>query len=171
MSESIDLDAIRARAEAATAGPWEATTSEVTMNDSSGWRIGDRSKPMVLFARMRSSDAEFIAAARSDIPTLLAEVERQRILIAALDHAGSVLCAEVERLTPEMYDEITDHPRDPADCPVCRDALGLPEPVDVAGEAGQRLPSDLPTAPTQVDADSDALPSASAFPMQWEAKS
>ena len=27
------------------------------------------------------------------------------------------------------------HPSDPADCPVCRHALGLPEPVDAAGEA------------------------------------
>jgi len=64
--------------------------------------------------------------ARTDVPALLAEVERQRILIAALDHAGNVLCNEIERLTPDVRG-FESHPRNPADCPVCRHALGLPE--------------------------------------------
>lgn len=82
---TIDLDAIRARAEAATPGPW-------TMRD--GW--GPTTDGLMHFTRIANGDhdsvlsadgpdiagsranAEFIAHARHDIPALLAEVDRLR---------------------------------------------------------------------------------------------
>lgn len=66
------LDEIQARADAATEGPWEAATSEATMNDRSEYRIGLPSRPQVFRASMRSADAAFIAAARTDLPRLVA---------------------------------------------------------------------------------------------------
>lgn len=68
----LDLDAIKARADAASAGPWTAE------RDGLVWapRLGD---PVSGSTEME--DAEFIAAARADVPALVAEVERlQRLL-------------------------------------------------------------------------------------------
>lgn len=72
---NLDLDAIRARAEAATEGPWFAWDRAV------GWNI----------VITRPEDAAFIAAARTDVPALLAEVERLREALAASE-------AQVERV-------------------------------------------------------------------------
>lgn len=82
--DPIDLDAIEARAEAATAGPWHGEHDEfgcVHVGDY-GWvasgpqgqspdydgGTGDQGK----------ADAEFIAHAREDVPALVAEVRRLR---------------------------------------------------------------------------------------------
>jgi len=67
---------------------------------------------------------------------------------------------------PWRDDDPFDHAH--ADCPVCRHALGLPEPVDAAGEAGEDAPSDAHTANAQVHPDGGAMPSASAYPDFWE---
>src|SRR5699024_6168576 len=75
----LDLDAIQARANAATDGPWErygdgshevycAATFEDTAYEP----------PDVTYGSDRPADAEFIAHARQDIPMLVAEVERLR---------------------------------------------------------------------------------------------
>jgi hypothetical protein len=63
----LDLSAIKARIEAASAGPWTAHP------DGLVWapRLGD---PVSGSAELE--DAEFIAAARLDVPALVAEVER-----------------------------------------------------------------------------------------------
>ncbi|MEU7771250.1 hypothetical protein AB0C44_07980 [Micromonospora taraxaci] len=68
-STELDLDAIEARATAATAGPW--TTGE----DGLVWppQMGDPVSGSVWLP-----DAEFIAAARTDVPSLVAEVRRLR---------------------------------------------------------------------------------------------
>lgn len=73
-----DLDAIRARVEAATPGPWFAWSRGV------GWLIGldpDANQCIPGGFRTdiaREADAEFIAHARTDVPALLAEVEQLR---------------------------------------------------------------------------------------------
>lgn len=63
----MDLDRLRELTGAATPGPWEAYSSEVTMNDRSQWRIGDRNRPAIFFATMRASDAAYIAACSPDV--------------------------------------------------------------------------------------------------------
>ena len=71
----LDLAAIRARAEAATEGPWDyAGQGWVRHGDMS---VGSDQIPEVLAATVLSdADGAFIAHAREDIPALLAEIDR-----------------------------------------------------------------------------------------------
>lgn len=84
----IDLDAIRERAEAATQGPW--TTGR---GHEPGWYphelIISASAPIIELENSEQgvADADFIAAARTDVPALLGEVER---LAAERDRAVRV---------------------------------------------------------------------------------
>ena len=105
---SIDLDAIEARANAATSGPWKATHSKgdcgnckpcpkglFYCNDEceqcEHWGITEPAwvKEILTvdcgeFDYMNDADADFIAHAREDIPALLAEVRRQAAEIASV---------------------------------------------------------------------------------------
>lgn len=87
------LAVIKARAEAATPGPWERNhlagrpEREVFAGNDligdfgvGGWE-DDKGADRV------ESNANFIANARQDIPELIAEVERLREHIASLEHA------------------------------------------------------------------------------------
>jgi hypothetical protein len=65
---SLDLDAIKARAEAAIDGPWIA--DDVYVTTESGDLLSD--------APDAAATAVFIAHAREDVPALVAEVERLR---------------------------------------------------------------------------------------------
>ena len=72
----LDLDAIEARADAATEGPW--------FNNRNGVVIVE-SHPLAPTVSENSSwgDAEFIAAARADIPALVAELRAAREVVEA----------------------------------------------------------------------------------------
>lgn len=85
---TVDLNAIKKRAEAATNGPWCAKygygeEAEVT----TGVSFSSRG----IATTSRTADATFIANARQDVPALIAEVERLRTqqdrLIAELEKA------------------------------------------------------------------------------------
>jgi len=80
MSE-IDLAAIKARCDRATDGPWNVRELPLDYAE-----VSDRDSNTVADA-WHINDAYFIANARTDVPALVAEVERLR--------------AEVERLTNE----------------------------------------------------------------------
>lgn len=72
------LDAIRKRVDGATRGPWDCYGDYVyEVFDAGEWVDGDLGG-VVVPAVTKLSDAEFIAHARTDIPVLLAEVERLR---------------------------------------------------------------------------------------------
>jgi hypothetical protein len=68
---ALNLDAIEARANAATKGPWDlhrkGILAGVTDPDGDGY---------IAEPPLRWTDAEFIAAARQDVPALVAEVRR-----------------------------------------------------------------------------------------------
>ena len=76
MTNKLDLNAIRKRAEAASSGPW-------------AWEWADNGteieivqphlflSPIVAETGIQA-DAEFIANARTDVPALIAEIERLR---------------------------------------------------------------------------------------------
>lgn len=92
------LDAIRARMEAATPGPWEAGTA-VCCPDV-GWVGGPRRTICPVYEGTKrthmldANDAEFIAHAREDVPALLMEVERLQTdvdLLKSLKHGWKVL--------------------------------------------------------------------------------
>lgn len=79
MMTSEELQAIKERVAKATAGPWEwrvdcydfwLASNHFTVADSFGYDDGDST------IRVSKADAEFIAHARQDVPTLVAEVER-----------------------------------------------------------------------------------------------
>lgn len=56
-------------------GSWKANSSEVTMNNSSAYRFGDRNKPAVFFThQMRLEDAEFVENAPQLVRELIAAV-------------------------------------------------------------------------------------------------
>ena len=117
------LDEIKARAEAATEGPWARDMHSPDMSGRSGWYIrGPRElglRSMVLNSRMLSGDAEFIEAVREDVPWLVDQVESlERWKVEALEVmsglrelgkalglqpgvriTGPAALAEVERLT------------------------------------------------------------------------
>ena len=65
------IDKGRALTAEATEGPWEARSSEATMNDRSEWKIGKHNHPQVLRSVMRGDDAVFIADARVRLPQAL----------------------------------------------------------------------------------------------------
>ncbi|WP_182377871.1 hypothetical protein [Nocardioides sp. WS12] len=78
---NLDVEAIRVRMEAATPGPWQsveiAHTNWIGFYEPAGFfRLYERR------AWATPADDDFVAAARSDIPALLAELDR---LTAALD--------------------------------------------------------------------------------------
>ena len=120
------LDEIKARCDAATEGPWVRDMHSPDMSGRSGWYIrGPRKlglRSMVLNSRMLPGDAEFIAAAREDVPWLVDQVESlERWKVEALEVmsglrelgkalglglgvqiTGPAALAEVARLTAEL---------------------------------------------------------------------
>ena len=136
------LDEIKARCDAATEGPWVRDMHSPDMSGRSGWYIrGPRKlglRSMVLNSRMLPGDAEFIEAAREDVPWLVDQVEsleRWKVeaceVMSGLRELGKALglglgvqitgpaaLAEVERLTAERdalaaqvarVEEVLDH--------------------------------------------------------------
>jgi hypothetical protein len=146
----LDLAAIRARADAATPGPWTVgRTTELDWGANPPGRIGDRivdsdgvwprtrtvegthvaavgeMKRMVADMSSRgyrnsrfAADAEFIAAARTDVPALLDEVERLRDGLAARDRAGVELVGHLAAAVAERdaYQAVVDAARNYLAC-------------------------------------------------------
>lgn len=113
---SLDLDAIRARAAAATPGPWWAATDEVgfCLNDQPHAFVytpsGDSHDVIALTGMIGEHhashpDAEFIAAARADVPALLAEVDRLRFERDALAADADRAIGQIERLLRELTEQ------------------------------------------------------------------
>ncbi|MDB5042202.1 MAG: 92, gp92 [Candidatus Eremiobacteraeota bacterium] len=76
----VDLDAIKARADAATPGPWaydgkRFNSAFVFDNDGQGYAVAELCKdgklPAWMAEQVRDRDGNFIAHARTDVPTLL----------------------------------------------------------------------------------------------------
>ena len=133
------LAEIRARAEAATEGPWgrhpapKGRGQRVTNKDGATLFVNER--PGQMRARV---DATFIAAARTDVPELVAEVERLTNDLAVTeaqaidrDEAATILAQQVEKVRalhqpwddgPQPY---CTHDREPWPCPT-EQALGGP---------------------------------------------
>lgn len=87
----LDLDAIERRTGAATPGPWTAEHRGFDVYETQTDH-GD----VVAEAGLSTNDAAFIAAARSDVPALVAEVRRLR---QQLDQSRLELSAAVESYT------------------------------------------------------------------------
>lgn len=105
------LAEIRARAEAATEGPWEDVVDDLN-EDVDVWHdreyrlwianTGNLFTASEELARQTLADAEFIAASRTDLPALLAGVEAVR-----------------ELHQPEPYCNNAGHTNPDVECPEC----------------------------------------------------
>jgi hypothetical protein len=72
---------IESRAEAATPGPWKSYLEErEKMSGSDFIQTGGED---IYLTGATAADQDFIAAAREDVPVLLAEVRRLRALLAS----------------------------------------------------------------------------------------
>ena len=98
------LDEIKARADAATEGPWVRDMHSPDMSGRSGWYIrGPRKlglRSMVLNSRMLPGDAEFVEAAREDVPWL---IERVQELSGAI--CWDTTCLNCSSLLDSNYDQ------------------------------------------------------------------
>lgn len=93
MPADLDLDAIEARCDAATPGPWR---DDETDNNGQRLIFGDNADDWIALLPHqcvesirveRDRDAAFIAHAREDLPALVAEVRRVRPRHARLEAA------------------------------------------------------------------------------------
>lgn len=84
---SLDLEAIKARADAATPGEWSAQDTDLDVHTEDSRSLIHLAEVLLSDEDTRANhpqavaDAEFIAHAREDIPALLAEVHRLRVLV------------------------------------------------------------------------------------------
>lgn len=100
-----ELNEIKARAEAATPGPWRRYNWDHVSN---GDEVVCDTRPESNFPNEFAENADFIAYARTDVPALVAEVERLNGLVEALaiaveDETGMLSDAP---LTAEKMEEI-----------------------------------------------------------------
>jgi hypothetical protein len=107
---ALDLDAIEARANAATPGPWEASrqigkkghcyVAQVFGPDA----LGGLSLAQMDVLPNATTDAAFIAAARADVPALVAEVRRLRAIMDYRAEYTAGLKTEAKLLLLERND-------------------------------------------------------------------
>lgn len=102
---ALDLEAIRARAAAASEGPWLAITDNGRKNGIG--IVGQQSqrgtgRAIAVFAdsnsAQRNADAEFTAHARDDVPALLAVIEQSEwACIGCGYHNRGLVCTHCGR--------------------------------------------------------------------------
>jgi hypothetical protein len=103
--EQQRLDAIKARAEAATPGPWIAKTNRHPQCNGEPWGwISGAKENTTWSGRRGKANAEFIAHARTDIPDLIAEVERLEAELEATKQVNEGL-----RHIAESFADIEDY--------------------------------------------------------------
>jgi hypothetical protein len=90
-----ELAAIKKRVEAATPGPWAATGEYFCLAAPDATHVVCFGHDYDDYGDVKGPDAEFIAHARTDVPALLAEVERLRAELANLVGA---IAQEAERI-------------------------------------------------------------------------
>lgn len=114
MTDALDLDAIRARAEAATPGLWHGPHDGefgCVVQGDFGWVTPGLGPEYDQDTDQGQADAEFIAHARQDVPDLLAEVERLRQHSITLNSLGWRM-AEALGQVPEGADAVRGTPDD-----------------------------------------------------------
>ena len=96
----IDLDAIEARASVATEPPWKHLDDEIVGPEIPDMPRGFRPYDTIAMAD-ELTDREFIAHARTDIPTLIAEIRRLQNRLDEVTKASE----EYVTRTDSVFDE------------------------------------------------------------------
>lgn len=109
----IDLDAIEARASAATEGPWLADEGVFVLKpDRPGFAYDGTIIARVFrddFGLVEEADTEFIAAARTDVPALVARVrglEAQRDAALAIHERRESSGEDIYDYCSECYNDV-----------------------------------------------------------------
>ena len=103
---TLNLEAIKARCEKATAGPWYGYEERESSAEGHAVSTGPSNLFTIGISNQDANDADFIAHARTDIPALVAEVERLQSALAA---ARAALDGERERALTEAANDLDDH--------------------------------------------------------------
>ncbi len=94
MSEPIDLDAIEARADAATAGAWRVWSGTRPYDEAAvetAWAYeGDEEVELVTDC-CSVADAEFIAHSRTDVPALTARVRELEAYVSQFENCAKAI--------------------------------------------------------------------------------
>lgn len=110
---ALDLDPIKARCDAATEGPWKRVgfgtlcyvatplidKDMMICTPRLSAVLGDV-LPHETLPEQKTEDSNFIAHARTDIPALVAEVERMR------EHFGEIAAYEPNNITDDMRRQV-----------------------------------------------------------------
>lgn len=88
--EPLDLEPIKAKEQAATPGPWEVNGSPHDRHMATVGRHYITTPNRAGRSARNEAIAEFIASARTDVPALVAEVERLRAEVEELRHYTAV---------------------------------------------------------------------------------
>ena len=110
------LDAIQARVDGATGGPWGCYGDGAhEVFDAGEYSDGDRGE-VVAAVIDKLSDAVFIAEAREDIPALLAEVDQLRARLTVdedmVERAARAMCDIEAQADQAMWDKLDEDERD-----------------------------------------------------------
>ena len=123
----IDIEAIKARAEAAPEGPWSVRHEHYEAgpgpdDEEQDWYLIDDCYAVEHWANYDKETTEFIAHARTDIPALIAEVERLRDIVdrvrelhRAVDvEPSETICHECSMQLPNgtYFGKLADYPCD-----------------------------------------------------------
>lgn len=103
-----DLAEIEARANAATRGPWKRTPGYRTLKPEWDTSFGTFLIEEDTWARIE--DVEFIAAARTDIPMMLADLREARNLIAMASMSIVEICgpSDAAEVFPDLWKRIDE---------------------------------------------------------------
>lgn len=107
---TIDIDSLRALADAASPGPWEDGTASCCPD--MGWVDGPKGVVCPVYQGTKvthtldANDAAFIAAARTAVPWLLDEIERLRDLLKEAHKELSTI--EAITVSPSDTDGLID---------------------------------------------------------------
>jgi hypothetical protein len=105
MTTPIDLAALEALCNAATPGPWQMLTDDLLNGELIKWIAtveddGTNGATVLCDGDVERNNLLFIAASRTALPALIAELRSARVYIALLESAtGTMIQVERERRT------------------------------------------------------------------------
>lgn len=105
--DALDLDAIEARANAATPGPWQTMSNRSTLvhvETQPGFAHA-AGIPVCSIPKKRAADAAFIADARADVVALVAEVRRLRAASPPIVETGERMQRDARPLAGETFEQ------------------------------------------------------------------